>query len=143
MPANDSERKGRQEKHILRYFGIDGLDTSVEYEEGFVQIPNIVLRYLNRLGLNGSKASLAILLIYLMSRDFNGKGYSFPSHKLIAKDIDSSPGTVGRNLKKLKDMGLIEIKLRRTNNGQTTNHYSWDGLKTKLRELMTKDGMIK
>ena len=61
----------------------------------------------------------------------------------MARDLNTSPGTVGRNLRSLERLGLIEIGNRISERGQMTNMYSWDGLKKKMRELMIKRNMIK
>lgn len=130
-------------KNLVNTWGFDPaeLKTSDEYARGFTQIPNVIYRYLPRLTDNNSK--LEKVLFYIISRDFDGKGNSFPGIRMIAEEIDSSPGTVGRHLKKLQKLELIKISRRQTKRGQTTNFYSWNGLKKRLRELMIQDGLIK
>jgi len=136
------ESIGDIKKNLVNTWGFDPtqLKTSDEYARGFTQIPNIVHRYLPRLTENNSK--LEKVLVYIISRDFDGKGNSFPGIRTIAKEIDNSPGTVGRHLKKLQKLGLIKISQRQTKRGQTTNFYSWNGLKKRLRELMIEDGRM-
>jgi len=135
---------GEVSEKFIKIWGFDPteLQTSDEYARGFTQIPNRIYKYLPRLGIGGNQSGLAILLFYIISRDFDGKGNSFPGIRTIASEIDSSPGTVGRNLRKLKKLGLIEIRQRRTKRGQFTNVYTWKGFKKKMIGFMIEDGLI-
>ena len=143
ISANNSENPENIKKDFREYWGINNLDTPDVYKKGFSQFPNLIFCYLNELGIGGAKSTLAILLLYLISRDFKRVGYCYPGHTQMASDLGTSPGTIGRNLRSLQQLGLIEIGRRISERGQTTNLYSWQGLMRKLRQLMLRDSLIK
>ncbi len=144
IASSNSENSGNTKKSFREYWGIDDLGIRDPYLGGFTQIPNLVLCYLNELGIGGSKSSPAILLLYLISRDFKRVSYCFPSHAQMARDLKTSPGTIGRNLKSLQRLGLIEIKHTTSERGQTTNCYTWDGLMKKLKNIvLSKENLRK
>ena len=143
MASNNSRGLGNGKKEFLEYWGINDLNTPDAYKKGFTQFPNLIFCFMNELGIGGAKSTLAILLLYLISRDFKKVGYVYPGHTQMARDLNTSPGTVGRNLRSLERLGLIEIGNRISERGQMTNMYSWDGLKRRMREIMIKRNMIK
>jgi len=143
IPTNNLPDSEDTKKDFREYWGINNLDTPDVYKKGFSQFPNLIFCYLNELGIGGSKSTLAILLLYLISRDFKRVGHCYPGHSQMANDLGTSPGTIGRNLRSLHQLGLIEIGRRISEKGQTTNLYSWQGLMRKLRQLMLRDSLIK
>ena len=68
------EKSGEYSERLIKTWGFDPttLETNDEYTRGFAQVPNIVHRYLP--GLTNNDANLEKLMLYLISRDFDGKG---------------------------------------------------------------------
>ena len=105
-------------------------------------VPNIFWKYTNKLGIGGNQASLAILLLNLISRGYNFKDHCNPGHKTIADDMGVKVNTVERGLRKLRDLELIEIEAQFDGKTFKSNIYTWSGFRGKLRKLLIEDGLI-
>ena len=143
MRSNNSKKSGNTREKLFEYWNIQGIDVIEPYAGGFVMIPNILFRYLNKMDLGGSQASLGMLMMYMRTRDFKKRGIIHPGHALIAEDMGTTPNTIERNLRKLKEMKFIEIGTRSIGNIRQSNQYSWNGFNKKFRELLINDNMIK
>ena len=146
MDSNNFSNSGNSRKRLFEYWKIQDIDLSGRKDthfKGYVMIPNVLFKCADELKIGGMQSSLFILLQYLISRGYNFCGFCHPGHSVIAEDLHTSPKTVERNLKKLKDAGLIEIEERCEGDKRLSNYYTWNGLFDKLREFLIRDGLIK
>ena len=139
--SNFSKLPNSLEK-LHEYFGIQGFKASDPHQKGFVRVPNILIKYANRLGLAGSKATLFMLLVALLARDYQNQGFCYPSHSQIAEDLGLAVNSVERGLRNLRAAGIVEIENQFDGKTFRNNRYTWNGLRAKLRKLLIEDGLI-
>lgn len=143
MNSGNFSNSGNGTERLLKYFNIHPINSTVPHHLGYVMIPNIVFKYLNKLGIGGMQSSLAILLMNLIGRDYLKQGSCYPSHSLLAEDMGTEVNNIERGLRKLKQLGLIEIEPRSGKTSMMSNQYTWRGFTEKLRALMIADELIK
>jgi DNA-binding transcriptional MocR family regulator len=86
--------------------------------KGFYQVPNTLLQeYGSQIGAYGIAVYNAILL-----HDF-GNDRCYPSQTTIAQYLNCDRKTVNRAIRKLVELGLLEVDHRGNDTGQTSNRY--------------------
>jgi len=143
MNSNNFPNSGNRTKALLEYFNIYPISSTDPHHLGYLMIPNVLFKYLNRLEIGGMQSSLAILLMNLIARDYQKQGLSYPSHSQLSEDMGTSINNIERGLRKLREMGLIEVEPRVINSNVKSNQYTWRGFTRKLRALLIADGIIK
>ena len=94
-------------------------------EAGFTIIPSIIFERQRALGLDAVDVNV---LMQLFVRWWTADNPPYHSLKDIAYRMEVSVSTIQRSLRRMKDAGLIEIRPRFDDRGQTSNSYHFDGL---------------
>ncbi|WHY01806.1 helix-turn-helix domain-containing protein [Neobacillus sp. DY30] len=89
-------------------------------DKKFTQVTNVVLQ--DRVHLDKTADKLVYVMLCMHADNTTKKSY--PSVKTLAKECSCSENTVRNALKKLKELRLIDIKERKSNeSGQLSNLY--------------------
>lgn len=99
---------------------------------GYTQLPSLLLRAQNRLGL--SSAQLNVLL-HLCEFWWSQERRPYPSKAVIANRIGIEPKQVQRILRDLEKRGYIQRNPRYNGRAQTSNEFDLTGLTQALKKL--------
>lgn len=94
-------------------------------DAGWTVIPSVILERQSALGLEPLDVNV---LMQLAVRWWSADNPPYPSLNDIATRMNVSVSTVQRSLRRMKDVGLIEIRHRFDHRGQTSNTYHFEGL---------------
>lgn len=106
-------------------------------DNGWSILPNTLLKYQYRLEIDPVELNV---ILQILQYWWGAKDLPFPSQRTIAESMGRDRTTVQRVLKRLRDRGLIEAKVRLDPfKGQRSNYYCFDGLIAKIAELAEAD----
>ncbi|MFB4160592.1 helix-turn-helix domain-containing protein [Geomicrobium sp. JSM 1781026] len=75
-------------------------------DEYFIKLPSDIAHYMYVPGISARHTFLYAMIVDYYNPDY---GYAWPSYIKLATDLNRSTQTVGQDLRKLYDAGLIEI----------------------------------
>lgn len=86
-------------------------------ERGFTQVPNAVSRHYNYYPqFNGNTSNVYAVILSYFNADY---GYAFPTQLQLAQAVNMTEKTVGKHVKVLAEVGLINVH----KNGRYGNQY--------------------
>lgn len=106
----------------------------------YTQYPLIMIHARKKLGNSGLLRDLYTFLIDNAKKQLNGIYITPMSQSAIGKELEVERETVNRNLRKLKEKGLIDII---TNKGQISSYVILDITESELSKNTTKKNLIK
>ncbi len=102
-------------------------------EQGYTQVPNLLLKGQRRLGLNLSQLAV---IIHLMSYWWTVGRNPFPSKQKLHEQIGLSPRQIQRILSDLDELGLVKRIVRSSSaKARLANEYDFSGLIAKLEDI--------
>lgn len=125
--VSPDEPKAEREHQSRKKWGAD------VWAIGYTQIPSLLLRAQNRLGL--SSAQLNVLL-HLCEHWWSADRRPYPSKGVIANRMGIDPKQVQRILSDLEKRGYIKRNSRYNGRAQTSNEFDLSGLARALKKLV-------
>lgn len=125
--AGATEGKAERENQSRKKWGAD------VWSIGYTQIPSLLFRAQNRLGLSSSQLNV---ILHLCEHWWSADRRPYPSKSVIANRIGIDPKQVQRILSDLEKRGYIKRNSRYNGRAQTSNEFDLSGLARALKKLV-------